>query len=95
MLQVLSNDRVKAPEHRVRRIRRGIERYSAPFFFNPSYEAVISSIFGVEENIRYRPINWGEFRRIRFQGDYANVGKEIQIEDFRILQNADGSNQEL
>ncbi len=33
---------------------------------------------------QYRTVNWGKFRRARADGDYADYGREIQIEDYRI-----------
>ena len=60
-------------------------RYSIPFFYNPSYATDCAPLPTPErEPPKYRPINWGEFRRARTAGDYADYGKEIQIEDFRI-----------
>lgn len=32
----------------------------------------------------YRPINWLDFRMKRFAGDYADVGKEVQIDCYRL-----------
>jgi hypothetical protein len=32
---------------------------------------------------KYRSVNWGEFRRRRFEGDFADVGKEVQISQYR------------
>lgn len=84
MTQVWSNDRYRAALHRVRPMT-GRARYSIPFFYNPSYEtdcAPLPTPAGPPP--RYRPINWGEFRRARTAGDYADHGAEIQIEDFRI-----------
>ncbi len=78
--QVWSNDRYQAVEHRVQTA--GAERYSAPFFFNPAYSvnyAPLKSALGDNEQPRYRSINWGEFRRLRTAGDYADVGTEVQI----------------
>jgi hypothetical protein len=43
LCQVLSNDRFKAPLHRVR-ASRGRRRYSAPFFFNPRSDADIAPL---------------------------------------------------
>ena len=63
------------------------ERYSAPFFYNPSYQTNYAPLPGtVSEQMpaRYRPINWGEFRAGRAAGDYANYGEEIQISQFRV-----------
>ena len=37
IMQVWSNDEYVAPLHRVK-AQRDLERYSAPFFYNPSYE---------------------------------------------------------
>ncbi|MFQ5704618.1 MAG: isopenicillin N synthase family dioxygenase [Gemmatimonadales bacterium] len=84
MMQVWSNDRYKAALHRVLP-RKEQERYSIPFFFNPSYEtdyAPLPSLAGDEP--KYRTLNWGDFRQARTDGDYADYGKEIQIADYRI-----------
>ena len=59
-------------------------RYTAAFFYNPSYDALVAPYTLQHEKPLYRPISWGEFRSLRFQGDYADVGKEIQIENYRI-----------
>ncbi len=84
MTQVWSNDRYRAALHRVRPMKNRA-RYSLPFFYNPSYEtdcAPLSTSSAAPP--RYRTINWGEFRRARTAGDYADHGKEIQIADFLI-----------
>lgn len=87
MLQVLSNNKIKAPEHRVL-ASTDAERYSAALFLNPNYDSNIkpSSKFVDEtmgESVVYDPINWGEFRSLRFKGDYADYGREVQIENYR------------
>lgn len=85
VVQVWSNDRYKAPLHRVLASDQHV-RYSAPFFLNPSFNTSYSplpSVVGAGK-AHYRPIKWGEFRKQRAAGDYANYGKEIQIDDFRI-----------
>lgn len=84
MLQVWSNDRFQAPEHRVI-ANASQERFSAPFFFNPDYR---TDCMPLTNPPRYRPVNWGHFRRERAAGDYADDGEEIQITQFRI--DADG-----
>ena len=86
IVQVWSNDRYPAPVHRVRPSTTR-ERYSLPFFFNPVYEAVYAPLAAVtneQSPPRYRPITWGDFRRRRQQGDYADYGPENQISDYRI-----------
>ncbi len=85
VMQVWTNDLYRAPRHRVL-ASRGQGRYSIPFFYNPSYDAVyhpLDKLTSEESPARYSPINWGEFRHERQQGDYANYGVEIQISDFR------------
>ena len=84
VVQVWSNDRYPAPEHRVLADAER-ERYSAPFFFNPSpatdYAPLPAACAGAPP--RYRPINWGEFRAARAAGDYADFGEEVQIGHYR------------
>eukprot|EP00597_Dinobryon_sp_UTEXLB2267_P011841 CAMPEP_0170131006 /NCGR_PEP_ID=MMETSP0020_2-20130122/22960_1 /TAXON_ID=98059 /ORGANISM="Dinobryon sp., Strain UTEXLB2267" /LENGTH=135 /DNA_ID=CAMNT_0010365937 /DNA_START=436 /DNA_END=841 /DNA_ORIENTATION=+ len=43
MLQVWSNDLYQAAEHRVRASRDRV-RYSAPFFYNPSYDTLVTPL---------------------------------------------------
>ena len=84
MMQVWSNDRFTAALHRVRPVTTR-PRYSIPFFFNPSYDTNYAPLPTSASDIpRYRTINWGAFRRARADGDYADFGHEIQIEDFRL-----------
>jgi isopenicillin N synthase-like dioxygenase len=84
IVQVWSNDRYQAPLHRVL-ANSEHKRYSAAFFFNPSYEtnyAPLPDLCSTSAPPRYRPINWGEFRARRAAGDYADYGNEVQISDF-------------
>ena len=86
MVQVWSNDLYQAPQHRVL-ASKNRERYSLPFFFNPSCDAVYAPLDVLTNESsppNYRPINWGEFRYQRQQGDFANYGQENQISDYRI-----------
>lgn len=83
MLQVWSNDRFVAPEHRV--LASGAQpRFSAPYFYNPSYETICAPLISKGTASRYRPIRWGEFRFGRAAGDYADHGEEIQISHYRV-----------
>lgn len=84
MMQVWSNDRYRAATHRVLP-RTNVERSSLPYFFNPSYSTSYAPLPGSiadGDAAHYRPINWGDFRRARADGDYADVGTEIQISHF-------------
>ncbi|MFT4800030.1 MAG: isopenicillin N synthase-like dioxygenase [Candidatus Azotimanducaceae bacterium] len=83
MLQVWTNDLYRAPLHRVL-ANADMPRYSAPYFLNPSYSCDCTPLIG--ENPLYKTINWGEFRRRRADGDYADYGDEVQINQYRIQQ---------
>lgn len=82
MLQVWSNGRLKAAEHRVRASADATERYSAAYFFNPAYDAAVAPFNSNSTAPRYDPIVWGEFRSLRFKGDFENAGREVQIENY-------------
>ena len=85
IVQVWSNDRYRAALHRVI-ANSTLPRYSAPFFFNPSYATSYAPLKSAcqTQAPRYRPINWGEFRRQRADGDFADYGEEVQLSQFRI-----------
>lgn len=111
-------------------------RYSAPFFYNPNYDALVtplpltcgaspqttaagasfsmagqaaaeadvaSEVSATSETVSatveapsalaeadaaavvkplYGAIRWGDYRNMRFQGDFKDVGEEVQIEHF-------------
>ncbi|HET7709940.1 MAG TPA: 2OG-Fe(II) oxygenase family protein [Sphingomicrobium sp.] len=80
MVQVWSNDAYQAPVHRALAMDRA-DRLSVPFFYNPSYAAEVAPLVGEPA---YRPINWGEFRRRRADGDFADYGTEVQIGEWRL-----------
>ena len=81
LIQVWSNDRYKAPLHRVLANSKQ-DRFSAAFFMNPDYST--NCIPQTEDKPLYRSVNWGQFRSARAAGDYANIGDEVQISDYRI-----------
>ena len=81
MVQVWSNDLYVAPQHRVIAME-SVDRFSFPYFCNPSYDAAVEPIgVGLPH---YRPLHWGEFRRRRADGDFADYGTEVQISEWRI-----------
>jgi len=82
VMQVWSNDRYRAPIHRVRGMTRQ-DRYSVAFFYNPDYAAVIAPETS-DAPPRYRAFTWGEFRAGRAEGDFGDYGQEVQIADYRI-----------
>lgn len=86
MLQVWSNDRYRAPLHRVRASSQ-MARYSAAYFCNPDYSTIVaplSTTVSTTKAPHYQPISWAEFRRMRAIGDYGDYGEEIQISHFRV-----------
>lgn len=81
IVQVWSNDRYRAALHRVI-ASPDAERFSAPFFFNPSYDTAYAPLPTTTDGLhpaRYRTISWREFRALRAAGDYADLGDEVQI----------------
>ena len=89
MLQVLSNDRFIAPEHRVLGSVAGQYRLSAAYFFNPPYDQVIQALPSEDKDLtfdapRYQSFTWEAFRRRRGAGDYEDLGEEVQISHYRV-----------
>ncbi|XOV81891.1 MAG: 2OG-Fe(II) oxygenase family protein [bacterium] len=84
IVQVWSNDKYKAPLHRVL-ANAEQPRISTPYFLNPSYDYHYAPLAAtlIQDQPRYNAINWGYFRAQRSQGDYADHGEEIQISNFR------------
>ena len=85
MMQVWSNDLYQAAIHRVLAMH-DRDRYSIPFFFNPSVKATVSplpTVVSETRPARYRQIKWADFRGQRTDGDYADYGTEVQISQFR------------
>lgn len=86
MIQVWSNDRYRAPLHRVLAMER-VDRRSLPFFYNPNYRAEVRplpDLVDAAHPARYAPISWADFRRRRTDGDFADYGSEVQISDYRL-----------
>lgn len=85
MMQVWSNDRYRSALHRVVHREKG-DRFSLPFFFNPSYDTECVPLDEATrgDGAHYRPVNWGTFRQLRADGDFADYGKEVQLDDFRL-----------
>jgi len=87
MAEVWSNGLYKAPLHRVLS-NETKERYSTPFFYNPSYETRVKPLIrndGTKTNNNdplFNDILWGYFRAVRFAGDLTDLGVEIQVAHF-------------
>ena len=81
MAQIWSNGRYVAPLHRVLTNPKKV-RYSAPFFYNPSYDTWVKPLVEDDKPAVYHPVLWGYFRAVRFAGDLTDLGVEIQIDHF-------------
>ena len=81
LVQVWSNDSYRAPLHRVF-ANSEEERFSAAFFMNPVFATECAPLLG--DKPRYRTLHWGEYRSKRAAVDYANLGEEIQVDNYRI-----------
>ncbi len=97
MCAIWSNGLYKAPLHRVL-TNSEKPRFSAPFFYNPPYRAVITPLPRMllpsanigngrdrkeqHDTIYTHPCVWGYFRAVRFAGDLTDFGTEIQISDY-------------
>ncbi|MGE0803247.1 MAG: isopenicillin N synthase family dioxygenase [Lautropia sp.] len=85
IVQVWSNDQYRTAPHRVL-TNPAHDRYSIPFFLNPSYETTYEPLPAMVTPDRpavYRRIGWREFRGLRAAGDYADLGEEVQIRHYR------------
>eukprot|EP00934_Nitzschia_sp_Nitz4_P003407 Nitzschia sp. Nitz4//scaffold166_size90379//7618//10428//NITZ4_005045-RA/size90379-processed-gene-0.51-mRNA-1//-1//CDS//3329538160//3397//frame0 len=90
MAQAWSNGKYKAPLHRVLSSENK-ERYSAPFFYNPPYDAVIKPLVSEDPDDKplYHDVSWGYYRAVRFAGDLTDLGVEIQVEQFLRTEQSD------
>ena len=79
MVQVWSIDTYTAALHRVEPMDQVVDRFSIPFFFNPSYETVVQPLECARDAIAFQPIRWGEYRRKRADGDPPESGERVQI----------------
>merc|ERR1712232_1498068 len=69
------------------------ERYSAPYFYNPSYGTTIApvpSMVTAEEPARFWPMEWGYFRAMRVMGNYGDFGEYVKADMWRVEAGAEG-----
>eukprot|EP00658_Telonema_sp_P-2_P068034 TRINITY_DN56981_c0_g1_i1.p1 TRINITY_DN56981_c0_g1~~TRINITY_DN56981_c0_g1_i1.p1 ORF type:complete len:152 (+),score=23.95 TRINITY_DN56981_c0_g1_i1:88-543(+) len=79
MMEHWTAGRYRATRHRVRNVE-GVSRFSAPFFFEPSFDTVVRPISGVarghssnsnQRDVDARPIHYGEHMTQRFEKSFA------------------------
>ena len=85
IMQVWTNDKYVAAIHRVT-TRVSSVRYSTPYFFNPSNDAVIHPLQILSKNKpKFRSFTWKEYIQGRVNDNYSDIGEDdIQIERFRL-----------
>ena len=83
-LQVWTNDNYRAAVHRVL-LMDEFPRYSSPYFFNPSRDAVLEPLSALSNDPPiYRPFTWQEYIRGRVDDNFAELDEDdIQISKYR------------
>ncbi|WCJ33788.1 2-oxoglutarate (2OG) and Fe(II)-dependent oxygenase superfamily protein [Euphorbia peplus] len=87
VVQVWSNDRYESVEHRVK-LNSEKERFSIPFFFNPSHYTMVQPLGELINDDRsppkYRPYSWGKFMLNRRRSNFMKLDVEnLQIYHFK------------
>ncbi|KAF8410962.1 hypothetical protein HHK36_003499 [Tetracentron sinense] len=89
IIKVWSNEKYESAEHRVV-VNSEKERFSIPFFFNPSYYTVVKPIEELIDDknpAKYTEYNWGMFLRTRMTSNFKKLEVEnLQIHHFKIPQ---------
>ncbi|KAG8364288.1 hypothetical protein BUALT_Bualt19G0112900 [Buddleja alternifolia] len=78
VIQVWSNDKYESVEHRVM-VNSERERFSIPFFFNPTHSVMVSPIKELinEQNPeKYKVYNWGKFHTTRNLSNFKKLNVE-------------------
>ncbi|XP_043712793.1 protein DMR6-LIKE OXYGENASE 1-like [Telopea speciosissima] len=88
IIQVWSNDRYESVEHRVV-VNSERERFSIPFFFNPSHYVMIKPLEELvdeeKQPAKYKEYNWGKFFSTKKLSNFKKLYVEnIQIIHFKI-----------
>ncbi|KAF4149928.1 2OG-Fe(II) oxygenase superfamily [Phytophthora infestans] len=92
LIQVWSNDKFVAPLHRVLATDKA-SRFSAPFFYLPAYDVQVEPIVVKDGEVpNYRPFSFLEYIVARARGNFADLGQENQIGDFKINGSIDIAN---
>ena len=84
-LQVWTNDNYRAAIHRVLPMG-GSARYSTPYFFNPSRDALLEPLQSFSNTpALYRSFTWKEYIRGRVEDNFSDLDEDdIQIAKYRV-----------
>lgn len=86
IFQVWSNDKYCGVEHRVV-VNETKERFSIPVFFDPDIRTTVFPVPQLLDEMHpphYQSYNWGFFRRTRNNGNFKQLGENIQIYHYAI-----------
>jgi len=84
-MQVWSNDHYRAAIHRV--TPRTLDaRFSTPYFFNPSSDAVLAPLAELAaDEPKFTPFHWRDYIKGRVEDNFTDLGVEdIQIDRYRV-----------
>ncbi|MQM02620.1 hypothetical protein Taro_035390 [Colocasia esculenta] len=87
IIQVWSNDKYESAEHRVS-VNSERERFSIPFFFNPTLSTTVEPLEEVVDELinppKYEAYNWGVFLKTRRNSNFRKLAVEnLQIYHFK------------
>ncbi|KAJ7519621.1 hypothetical protein O6H91_20G046700 [Diphasiastrum complanatum] len=86
LFQVWSNDKYHSVEHRVV-VNAQKDRLSFPLFFNPYHNTNIApmpELIDGQHPPKYRSFNYGKYFKKKGDGNYKDIGKDLQISDYAI-----------
>lgn len=86
MFQVWSNDKYRSIEHRVV-VNENKERFSFPLFYIPSSETLVEPVAALLDEThpaQYRAYSCGWFQKSRNDGNFEQLGENVQIHHFAI-----------
>lgn len=84
LMQAFSNNRYKAANHRVLPVKKGVSRFSYPYFYFPKPGAIIETVVRDEEPV-YRSFKIGELLNARIADNYKYSGEaDTQLSNFLI-----------
>jgi hypothetical protein len=71
------------------------ERFSAPYFYNPSYEteiAPVPTLVSDEQPAKFWPMQWGYFRAMRVMGNFGDFGEYVKADMWSVREDGEKPN---
>ncbi|PXF32674.1 2OG-Fe(II) oxygenase [Pokkaliibacter plantistimulans] len=79
LMQHWTNDIYRSTAHRVVSPQAGVHRYSSPFFVEPDFDTLVTTLptcIDTEHPLRYQPVTSGDWIQSRFKATYSYRNKE-------------------